>query len=79
MINKETWLDPSLEEACSASGTLVLSCMPALTSITSVWQTGRVTPKEVLTVSNPALLVDIRKELIIIFLILVSQYLPKSM
>lgn len=48
IIGKEIWLDPSLEEACSASGTLVLSCMPALTSMTSVWQTGRIAPKEVL-------------------------------
>lgn len=44
-------MDPSLEEACSASGTLVLSCMPALSTMTSVWQTGRITPKEVLAVS----------------------------
>ncbi|KAF8798050.1 ribosomal protein S5 domain 2-like protein [Phlegmacium glaucopus] len=49
IIGKETWLDPSLEEAYSASGTLVFSCMPALTSMTSVWQTGRISPKEALT------------------------------
>jgi exosome complex component MTR3 len=49
IIGQETWLDPSLEEANSASGTLVLSCMPALTTMTSIWQTGRMTPKEALT------------------------------
>lgn len=47
----EVWLDPTDEEAFSSNGTLVLSCMPALQTVTSVWQTGRMELSEVLAVS----------------------------
>ncbi|KAH9952229.1 mRNA transport regulator 3 [Amylocystis lapponica] len=45
-IGKEIWLDPTEEEARMASGSLILSGMPALGTITNVWQSGRLTPEE---------------------------------
>lgn len=53
IINAEVWLDPTDEESSSSSGTLVLSCMPALRKVTSVWQKGRMEPSEVIAVSAP--------------------------
>ncbi|KAJ3516622.1 hypothetical protein NLJ89_g1009 [Agrocybe chaxingu] len=47
IVNDEVWLDPTEEEARSSNGTLVLACMPALTSVTSVWQSGKMTPEQV--------------------------------
>ncbi|TFK29972.1 mRNA transport regulator 3 [Coprinopsis marcescibilis] len=44
----ELWLDPSNEEAAQSKGTLVLSSMPALNKITSVWQNGEMLPDQVL-------------------------------
>ncbi|KAF8077917.1 ribosomal protein S5 domain 2-type protein [Lyophyllum atratum] len=46
--NQEIWLDPTGEEARLAKGTLVLSCMPALSTVTSIWQSGEMRPEEVL-------------------------------
>jgi exosome complex component MTR3 len=34
-------LDPSKAEARASSSTVILSCMPALDSITSIWQLGQ--------------------------------------
>lgn len=51
MIGSEIWLDPTNEESLQASGTLVLSCMPALKTVTNVWQNGRMEPEHVLSVS----------------------------
>lgn len=51
IINTEVWLDPTDEEAHASNGTLVLACLPALTTVSSVWQTGSMTPSEVLAVS----------------------------
>ncbi|KAF8964713.1 mRNA transport regulator 3 [Flammula alnicola] len=48
VIGTEIWLDPTEEESRISNGTLVLSCMPALTSVTSVWQTGRMEPSRIL-------------------------------
>ncbi|KAF9464734.1 ribosomal protein S5 domain 2-type protein [Collybia nuda] len=48
IMGKEIWLDPNEEEARSSTGVLVLSCMPALGTITSVWQSGRMKTDEVL-------------------------------
>ncbi|KJA27183.1 hypothetical protein HYPSUDRAFT_131586 [Hypholoma sublateritium FD-334 SS-4] len=45
IINSEVWLDPTDEESSSSNGTLVLSCMPALQKVTSVWQKGRMERK----------------------------------
>jgi exosome complex component MTR3 len=43
-VGKELWLDPTEEEAALGVGCLTLACMPALGTITSVWQTGRMKP-----------------------------------
>ncbi|TFK42552.1 ribosomal protein S5 domain 2-type protein [Crucibulum laeve] len=47
VIGNEVWLDPSEEEARASSGVLVLSCMPALESVTSVWQSGQMKADDV--------------------------------
>ncbi|KDR81639.1 hypothetical protein GALMADRAFT_59008 [Galerina marginata CBS 339.88] len=49
VMGSEVWLDPTDEESRSSNGTLVLSCMPALSTVTSIWQTGRMAPNEVLS------------------------------
>jgi exosome complex component MTR3 len=51
LVGTEIWLDPTEEEARSAMGTMVLSCMPALETVNSVWQTGSMTPGDALAVS----------------------------
>ncbi|OSX65240.1 hypothetical protein POSPLADRAFT_1135955 [Postia placenta MAD-698-R-SB12] len=45
-LGKEIWLDPTEKEAQAASGSLILAGMPALDTITSVWQSGRMTPAQ---------------------------------
>ncbi|KAF9482786.1 ribosomal protein S5 domain 2-like protein [Pholiota conissans] len=47
-MGSEIWLDPTDEESCLSDGSLVLSCMPALSSVTSVWQKGRMGPSQAL-------------------------------
>ncbi|KAL1707270.1 3' exoribonuclease family, domain 1-domain-containing protein [Schizophyllum commune] len=42
------WLDPSAAESEQADGTVILSCMPALDTVTSVWQSGRLLPQKAL-------------------------------
>ncbi|TFK55049.1 mRNA transport regulator 3, partial [Heliocybe sulcata] len=46
IVGKEIWLDPTDREVGLAKGSLVLACMPALGSVTSVWQSGDMTPVE---------------------------------
>lgn len=46
MMDKDLWLDPTAEEATLARGSLTLACMPALGTITSVWQTGQMSAEE---------------------------------
>ena len=41
--NVEIWLDPTAEESSYASGSLVMTCMPALGTVTNVQQTGNMT------------------------------------
>ncbi|KAJ3757854.1 3' exoribonuclease family, domain 1-domain-containing protein [Lentinula raphanica] len=48
VIEADIWVDPTQEESNTANGTLVLSCMPALGIVTNSWQTGRMTPSELL-------------------------------
>ncbi|KIY72147.1 ribosomal protein S5 domain 2-like protein [Cylindrobasidium torrendii FP15055 ss-10] len=48
MDDNDLWIDPTLEEAQAAKGTLILSTMPALETVTSVWQNGRMQPADVL-------------------------------
>lgn len=51
LMGTEVWLDPTAEEARAAMGTLVLSCMPALETVNSVWQTGSMSCSDALAVS----------------------------
>ncbi|KAI0093864.1 mRNA transport regulator 3 [Irpex rosettiformis] len=46
MVGKEIWLDPTEDEAKAATATFVCAGMPALGTITSLWQNGRLTPQE---------------------------------
>jgi len=47
-VGNEIWLDPTQSEIQVSKGGLVLSCMPALGTITSLWQSGQMKPREVL-------------------------------
>ncbi|KIK59880.1 hypothetical protein GYMLUDRAFT_44356 [Collybiopsis luxurians FD-317 M1] len=49
IVGSEIWIDPTQEESDAANGSLVLACMPALGSVTSLWQSGRITPSQVLS------------------------------
>lgn len=51
-MGEDIWLDPSLSESQESRGTLVLSCMPALSTVTSIWQTGNMNTGDVLAVSE---------------------------
>ena len=43
-VKDEIWLDPVEEEAQQAAGVVVLACMPALATVTSVRQVGSMLP-----------------------------------
>ena len=51
VVDKEIWLDPTEEEGKVSSGTLILAGMPALGTITSVWQSGFMPPTDAIKVS----------------------------
>ncbi|TFK76408.1 ribosomal protein S5 domain 2-like protein [Pluteus cervinus] len=42
----EIWLDPTEEDAKAADGTVVLSCIPALGTVTNIWQSGKMSIEE---------------------------------
>jgi len=44
VIEQEIWLDPDSQESAPAQGTVVISGLPALGTITNVWQAGSLTP-----------------------------------
>ncbi|KAI0703626.1 mRNA transport regulator 3 [Cytidiella melzeri] len=46
MLGNEIWLDPTDEEASGARATFVYAGMPALGTITSMWQNGKMSPQE---------------------------------
>ncbi|KAH9856968.1 mRNA transport regulator 3 [Lenzites betulinus] len=46
VVGEEIWMDPTEEEGKAASGSLVLAGLPALGTITSVWQSGSMAPDE---------------------------------
>ncbi|KIM87123.1 hypothetical protein PILCRDRAFT_95960 [Piloderma croceum F 1598] len=48
IVGEEVWLDPTQKEMQVSKGCLVLSCMPALGTVTSVWQSGQMKPQELL-------------------------------
>jgi len=46
-VDREMWLDPDEDVAKRAKGTLILSCMPALDTVTNIWQSGSLDSEEV--------------------------------
>ncbi len=48
LVDNEIWLDPTLDEAQSVKGSLVLATMPALETVTSVWQNGQMQTADVI-------------------------------
>ncbi|KAF9052661.1 3' exoribonuclease family, domain 1-domain-containing protein [Panaeolus papilionaceus] len=46
---KEVWLDPSEQESKIAMASVVISSMPALSKITSIWQIGQISPTDLIT------------------------------
>ncbi|PFH54325.1 hypothetical protein AMATHDRAFT_135473 [Amanita thiersii Skay4041] len=46
IVGGDIWLDLTREEARHSRGSLVLSCLPALRTVTSVWQTGQMISDE---------------------------------
>ncbi|KAF8350677.1 ribosomal protein S5 domain 2-type protein [Amanita rubescens] len=46
IVGGEVWLDLTEAETQLSIGSLVLACLPALGTITSIWQTGSMTMKE---------------------------------
>lgn len=50
-MGKEIWLDPTEEEVKQSSGSMVYAGMPALGTMTSVWQTGKMSTQEAFDVS----------------------------
>jgi len=46
-VGEEIWLDPTEQEAQVGSGSLIVAGMPALGTITNVWQTGHMAPIQV--------------------------------
>lgn len=53
VMGEEIWVDPTEEESKGSSGTVVLSGMPALGTITNVWQSGSMAPADAIRVSHP--------------------------
>ena len=50
IVGTDIWLDPTQKEMQVSKGALVLSCIPALETVTSVWQSGQMKPQEFLKV-----------------------------
>ncbi|KAF8894648.1 mRNA transport regulator 3 [Infundibulicybe gibba] len=48
IVGNDIWLDPTEDETVTSAGILVLSCMPALGSVTSVWESGQMKAEEAL-------------------------------
>ncbi|OJT15721.1 b(0,+)-type amino acid transporter 1 [Trametes pubescens] len=46
VVGEEIWMDPTEEDSKLASGSVVLASLPALGTITSVWQSGSMAPDE---------------------------------
>ena len=50
VIEQEIWLDPDSQESAAAQGTVVISGLPALGTITNLWQAGSLTPLQIVDV-----------------------------
>ncbi|TFK98925.1 3' exoribonuclease family, domain 1-domain-containing protein [Pterulicium gracile] len=48
VVGEETFLDPTDRESRASTGSVVLACMPALGTVTSLWQSGRMKPVDVI-------------------------------
>lgn len=46
------WLDPDIAEAAASRGTLLLAGLPALGTITNLWQAGQMTSVDALQVGR---------------------------
>lgn len=55
VVGEETFLDPTDRESRASTGSVVLACMPALGTVTSLWQSGRMKPVDVIEVSCASL------------------------
>lgn len=51
LVAGEIWLDPTTAEREMADGVVVVSGLPALASVTNIWQTGRLSPTGMTRVS----------------------------
>jgi exosome complex component MTR3 len=56
VVGNEIWLDPVAAESQAASATIILACMPALATVTSIWQSGSMKPQDAIAVRYPTLL-----------------------
>lgn len=59
-MGKEIWLDPTEEEVKQSDGSMVYAGMPALGTITSVWQTGKMSVQQAFEVSRMFLATFVR-------------------
>ena len=50
IVGTDIWLDPTQKEMRVSKGCVVLSCMPALGTVTSIWHSGQMKPDELLKV-----------------------------
>ncbi|KAG9004714.1 hypothetical protein FRB94_002556 [Tulasnella sp. JGI-2019a] len=48
VVGDNVWVDPTTEESRHATGTVLVSCMPAVGTVTSTWQVGQLTPEQML-------------------------------
>jgi exosome complex component MTR3 len=51
IVGGEIWMDPTEQESHASTGGLVLACMPALSVVTSVWQSGQMKAEDAIAVS----------------------------
>lgn len=56
LYQEQIWLDPVTAEVSPSRGTLVLAGLPALGTITNVWQAGQMTAIEAVQVCHLLLL-----------------------
>ncbi|KAF8520146.1 ribosomal protein S5 domain 2-like protein [Hysterangium stoloniferum] len=46
MVEEDIWLDPTAEETVRARASFTIACIPALGTVTNIWQTGQLTAEE---------------------------------
>lgn len=51
IVGNDVWVDPTAEESRHATGTVLVSSIPAVGTVTSTWQAGQLTPEQMLRVS----------------------------